>query len=131
MLSSLCSVYAYDKGNGIEVLMGYDTEDDKIYMISSEVAIRGYQHHHKVVNDLVTYPYAPWWFVPSYESDRDLWDAVVLQRDKDFLPYLDNVKLDRVGQVLGAYSAYKGEVVDALRKLGVKNSDIEELLERI
>ena len=55
----------------------------------------------------------------------------MLQRDKDFLPYLDNVKLDRVGQVLGAYSAYKGEVVDALRKLGVKNSDIEELLERI
>ena len=131
MLSGLCSVYAYDKGNGIEVLMGYDTEDGKIYMISSEVAIRGYQHHHKVVNDLVTYPYAPWWFVPSYESDGELWEAVVLNRDKELLPYLDNVKLDKVGQVLGAYGAYKSDVIDALRKLGVKELDIQGLLERI
>ena len=131
MLNSPCGVFAYDKGNGIEVLLGHDSEDDKIYMISSEVAIRGYQHYHEVVNDLVIYPYAPWWFAPSYESDRDLWDRVVLQRDENLLPYLDNVKLDRVGQVLGAFECYRNDTIDALRKIGVKEYDIEELLENI
>lgn len=131
MLNGVCSVFAYDKGNGIEVLMGYDVDDDKVYMITSDVAIKGYEARHDKINELVTYPYAPWWFVPSYESDRDLWDRVVLQRDENLLPYLDNVKLDRVGQVLGAFECYRNDTIDALRKIGVKEYDIEELLENI
>lgn len=127
MLNSICSVFAYDKGNGIEVLMGYDVEDDKVYMITSDVAIKGYEARHDKINELVTYPYAPWWFVPSYESDGELWEAIVLKREKR-LPYLSSRALDKVGQIIGAYQVYKEDVLDALRKLGVREEDLEELL---
>lgn len=127
MLNGICSVFAYDKGNGIEVLMGYDADDDKVYMITSDVAIKGYEARHDKINELVTYPYAPWWFVPSYESDGELWEAIVLKREER-LPYLSSRALDKVGQIIGAYRVYKEDVLDALRKLGVREEDLEELL---